>query len=281
MNILSFDVEDWYCHDNYSQDFEWSKHEVRIHKPLYDILDCLDEFKVKGTFFCLGWLAEYHPEVILEIHNRGHHIGCHSYQHQLAYRMDKKSFFQDTLKAKKLIEDICGTEVNAYRAPSFSIIKENFHHLETLIELGFKYDSSIFPASRECGGYQEYGTAQPKIIISEVGSIKEFPINTYKILNKNIIFSGGGYFRIMPYPIIKHMMNNSEYIMSYFHPSDFDPGQPRLRHLPITRQIKNHICLKSSFQKFRHYIADNEFVNFVSADALLDWEKVEKITILR
>ena len=77
MNILTFDIEDWYCHDNYSQNMEWDKHEVRIHEPLERILSELEKKKVKGTFFCLGWLAQKHPEVIRTIHEKGHHVGCH------------------------------------------------------------------------------------------------------------------------------------------------------------------------------------------------------------
>lgn len=279
MNILTFDIEDYYCHDNYSQNFNWEEHPVRIYDPLYKILDTLDENNRKGTFFCLGWLVEHHPDVITEIAKRGHEIGCHSYQHQLAFRFDRKGFYKDTHKAKCLLEDLIGKEILAYRAPSYSISPDNTFALDVLAELGFKYDCSIFPTKRECGGFPTYGKGEPGIFKSKEFSIKEFPMNTYKFLGKDIIFSGGGYFRILPYPMIKHMANKSGYIVSYFHPSDFDPDQPRMKHLSLMRQLKNELGLKGAFKMYQKYIRDHEFVTVEEADKLTDWDKAKVIEI--
>ena len=125
MNILTFDIEDWYNHDDYSQDFEWDKFEVRLYEGVDKILEALDRRHLRGTFFCLGWVAEKHPAIIRRIADGGHQIGCHSYQHQLATRFTPAQFEQDTGKAKKLLEDIAGREVNAYRVPSFSITRNS------------------------------------------------------------------------------------------------------------------------------------------------------------
>lgn len=111
MNILTFDIEDWYNHDDYSQDFEWDKFEVRLYEGVDKILEALDRRHLRGTFFCLGWVAEKHPAIIRRIADGGHQIGCHSYQHQLATRFTPAQFEQDTGKAKKLLEDIAGREV--------------------------------------------------------------------------------------------------------------------------------------------------------------------------
>ena len=152
MRILTFDIEDWYNHDDYSRDFDWDKHEVRIYEGTEKILSVLDERQLKGTFFCVGWIAEHHPKVIQWIAERGHHIGCHSYQHELASRFTREEFKEDTYKAKCLIEDVAGCEVNAFRVPSFSITTNNLWAFDVLAELGFKYDSSIFPSTHEFGG---------------------------------------------------------------------------------------------------------------------------------
>lgn len=279
MNILTFDIEDWYCHDNYSQDFNWSKHEVRIYEPLYRILEFLDEQNVKGTFFCLGWLAENHPKLITEIAKRGHHLGCHSYQHQLAYRFNKQEFYNDTYKAKSLLEDISGIEVNAFRAPSYSITRNNIYAFEALCELGFKYDSSVFPIKRECGGFDNFGEAKPTIVEIKGFYIKEFPMNTASLFGKSLVFSGGGYFRVLPYSVIKKLTNQSEYIMSYFHPSDFDPNQPKMRYLPLKRQIMNEICLKGTFDKFKQYVNDNQFETIETASEKIDWAIIPRISL--
>ena len=132
MNILTFDIEDWYNHDDYSQDFEWDKFEVRLYEGVDKILEALDRRHLRGTFFCLGWVAEKHPAIIRRIADGGLQIGCHSYQHQLATRFTPAQFEQDTGKAKKLLEDIAGREVNAYRVPSFSITRNNLWAFDLL-----------------------------------------------------------------------------------------------------------------------------------------------------
>ena len=97
MNILTFDIEDWYNCDFINPDFNWDKYEVRIYDSVDKILDELAKHKIVATFFCLGWLAEKHPKVIQKIHAQGHQIGCHSYQHELSFRFDKAGFKADTL----------------------------------------------------------------------------------------------------------------------------------------------------------------------------------------
>jgi len=276
MNVLTFDIEDWFCHDNYTQDFDWNKYEVRIHNGVDLILDELDRHNQKGTFFCLGWIAENQPSIIQEIHKRGHEIGCHSYQHQLATRFNKKDFLNDTSKAQKLLEDVIGDKVKLFRAPSFSITNNNLYALEVLVELGFEVDCSIFPAERECGGMPSYGAAEPAIVNYNGIELKEFPIGNYSFLGKKIIFSGGGYFRILPYNILKYFAQNSSYVMSYFHPSDFDPHQPSMKHLSPIRRWKNEVKLDGAFAKFQKYLHDLDFVSVAEADKLIDWTTVKK-----
>lgn len=279
MNILTFDIEDWFCHDNYTQDFNWNKFEVRIHKGVNLILDELDKKNQKGTFFCLGWIAENQPSIIKEIHKRGHQIGCHSYQHQLATRLNKNEFLYDTSKAQKLLEDVIGEKITLYRAPSFSITNNNLYALEALVELGFEIDCSIFPKSRECGGIPNYGIAEPAIVSYKGIKLKEFPISNYSFFGKIIIFSGGGYFRILPYSLLKYFTQKSDYVMSYFHPSDFDPGQPSMKHLSLLRRWKNEVKLDGAFNKFQKYIGEFDFVSISEADKLIDWSKVKNIIL--
>lgn len=138
MNILTFDIEDWYNCDFITSDFNWDKYEVRIYEGVDRILQELEKRQLKATFFCLGWIAEKHPDVITRIHEHGHHIGCHSYQHELSFTFDRSSFKEDTKKAKQLIESVIGIPINAFRAPGFSIMKKyfQFNHekLEKTIE---------------------------------------------------------------------------------------------------------------------------------------------------
>lgn len=280
MNILTFDIEDWYNCDFISNDLNWTKHEVRIYSGIDKILTELHKHKLKGTFFCLGWIAENHSEVIKSIVNEGHQIGCHSYQHQLSFKFDRVQFKEDTFKSKSLIENITGTEVIAFRAPGFSITQNNTWAFEVLTELGFEFDCSIFPASHDYGGFNSYGKSEPTLLkLPNGGTLKEFPINIHSFFGKNIVFSGGGFFRLIPYPLIKKWGKQSEYMMTYFHPRDFDPEQPVINSLPMMRKFKSYYGLKGAFSKFQKLLNDFEFINIEQADKLIDWNKAREIHI--
>lgn len=278
MNILTFDIEDWYNHDDYSRDFAWEKHEVRIYEGTDKILSALDETGLKGTFFCVGWIAEHHPQVIRDIAKAGHHLGCHSYQHELATRFSREEFKEDTYKAKCLIEDVAGCEVDAFRVPSFSITRDNLWAFDVLTELGFKYDSSVFPSTHEFGGIPGF-KAEPTILQTNSGNLYEFPISLGKVLGREIVYSGGGYFRVMPYCLLKKLTAKAPYLMSYFHPSDFDPGQPNMPQLSYMRQFKNRVALKGAYEKFKRYISDFDFVNLKDAIEIIDWNQFDAIPI--
>ena len=272
MNILTFDIEDWYNCDFITEDFEWEKYEVRIYEGVERILQELEARNLKATFFCLGWIAEKHPDVIRSIHTKGHHVGCHSYQHELSFRFNRSEFKKDTEKSKKLLEDITGEAVNAYRAPGFSITESNTWALEVLAELDFKYDCSVFPAPHDYGGFPEYGKAEPAILeLSNGSQLKEFPINIQPFMGKKLVFSGGGFFRFFPYELIKYWSRKSPYLMTYFHPRDFDPHQPVIKSLPRMRRFKSYVGLSSSFSKFQKYLTDFDFVSVEEANKLTNW----------
>ena len=280
MNILTFDVEDWYNCDFISGDFDWDKFEYCLDKSFIPVLDEMDKMGLKSTCFCLGWLAEKHPDIIREISNRGHQIGCHSYQHELSFRFDKETFIQDTFKAKRLLEDVIGKEVVTFRAPGFSITEKNTWAIDCLIDMGFKYDCSVFPAAHDYGGMPNYGVSEPTILKTKSGNtIKEFPINIHSILGKNIVFSGGGFFRIFPYPIIKNWAKKSPYLMTYFHPREFDPNTPKVESLPLMRKIKTYINVEGNFNKWKKLMNDFSFVNIEEADKQINWDNARTIQL--
>lgn len=280
MNILTFDIEDWYCHDVESGNKNWANLEVRIYDGVDRILDSLAERNLKGTFFIVGWLAEHHPAIIKKIADAGHQIGCHTYQHDLLTTFDKKQMYEDTYRAKSVIENAIGAKIDAFRAPAFSITKDNLYAFEVLGELGFKFDCSIFPTTRDFGGMPEYGASEPRIIEYNGYRFKEFPINPATVLGKEIVFSGGGYFRLFPYWMIKKLTQKQEYTMTYFHPSDFDPDQPDMPHLSTRQRIKNRIGLRSAYGKYLKYLSDFEFVNLATADTMIDWDDMPIIKLL-
>jgi len=282
MNILTIDVEDWFhILDNKSTKTvkEWSKYEPRVHKNMERIFNILDKVNTKATFFVLGWIAEKYPNVVKEINNRGYEIGSHTTYHQLVYEQNKNEFFNDVNRSIKTIEDITGEKVKMFRAPGFSITEKNKWAFKILYELGIEFDSSIFPASRAHGGFPSYGSAKPSILRYNGVALKEFPINTYNIMGQSLIYSGGGYFRLTPYKLIKKWTNNANYVMAYIHPRDLDPNQPVIKELSIFRKFKSYVGLQSAESKLEKWLADFDFIDVTTADKKMDWNKIKKINI--
>lgn len=280
MNILTFDIEDWFhILDNESTKSEkqWKNFESRLEYNMDKIFKLLDDNKQDATFFCIGWVARNHPKIIEKIDSLGYEIATHSDLHQLAYDFDKIAFKNDLEKSIKSLEDITGKKVTTYRAPGFSIQEDNLWAFDELLELGIEKDCSVFPAKRAHGGLEKFGYAQPAYIERNAGLLKEFPINTYNILGNNVVFSGGGYFRLIPYPLLKYFMNKSDYVMTYFHPRDFDPSQPMLEGLNAIRKFKSYHGLSSSLNKLERLIQDFDFISLNQADKMINWQNVKTI----
>jgi polysaccharide deacetylase family protein (PEP-CTERM system associated) len=282
MNILTFDIEDWFhILDNAStkSEQEWGNYEVRIHKNVDRILDFLQKNNQSATFFSLGWIAEKYPEVIRKISACGYEIGCHSYGHQLVYEQNKVEFRNDTIRAIKTIEDVIGKKVISYRAPGFSITKNEIWALEELINLGIEIDCSIFPTWRGHGGFPEFSPAQPSVIKINGKQLKELPINTYNIFGMAMVFSGGGYFRLFPYSLIKKYTLQSKYVMTYFHPRDFDAQQPMIKGLSLFRKFKSYYGLAHTMEKLQHWINDFNFLDIRMANDMIDWNYVKIVEL--
>ena len=248
VNIFTVDVEDYYMVSAFSDVIrihQWGNFESRIKNNTLRILDIIDKYSKKGTFFVLGWIAERYPEIVKEIDRRGHEVACHSHCHRLVYNMTPEEFREDTKKAKAIIESIIGIEVSGYRAPSYSITGKSLWALKILAEEGFKYDSSIFPIRHDRYGFPAYSRF-PRM--EETGTDKEIleiPLSTIKIFGENLPVGGGGYLRMYPlwfthYAIRKLNEKEKRSAIVYVHPWELDPDQPRLRGALLS--------------KFRHYI---------------------------
>jgi len=282
MKILTFDIEDWFHllnNDSTKTEIEWSKYKSRIHQNMDRIYKILEKTNTRASFFVVGWMAEKYPEVVKEISDRGFDIGSHTHLHQLVYEQDRITFFNDVEKSIKTIEDCSGKKVKMFRAPGFSITEQNKWAFEVLYELGIEIDSSVFPAKRAHGGMPSYGGAEPSILEYNGIKLKEFPINTKPFMGADIIFSGGGYFRLAPYFLLKKWTENSNYVMSYMHPRDFDPNQPMIKELSLSRKLKSYVGLKSAERKLEKWLSDFKFIDISTAEKEIDWNIVNKIRI--
>lgn len=282
MNILTFDIEEWFhILDNHSTktELEWSRYEKRLDANMERIFELLQKKNQKATFFCLGWIAREYPHIIKHIHAQGYEIATHSDTHQLAYEQNKYTFTEDLKKSIDSIESITGTKVKTYRAPGFSLKENNRWVFEVLSENGIEIDCSIFPANRSHGGFASFGEAQPVWVNIDGVCLKEFPINIHNISGQNLIFSGGGYFRLLPYWMIKYFMQKSEYVMTYFHPRDFDPAQPMINELGAIRKFKSYYGLGSSFEKLERLITDFNFIDLKEANRQMIWDNTKVVKI--
>ena len=282
MNILTFDIEEWFqLLDNPTLEniSKWDTFESRIEQNTERILSFLQQNDLKATFFCLGWVGKKYPHVIKKISNLGYEIGSHTTFHKLVFKHTPQSFKKDLSESIDTLSNITGKKVKYFRAPGFSIGTQNLWAFEIIAESGIEIDCSVFPAPRAHGGLPTYGTQGPSIIKYNGAQLKELPISVYSILNKNFVFSGGGYFRLFPYPLIKKWTKQSEYIMTYFHPRDFDAGQPMIDDLSLIRKFKSYVGIKSALKKLDKWVHDFEFIDIDEANKKIDWNKVNKIEL--
>ena len=282
MKILTFDIEEWFHildHPDTRSVESWNKFPSRLRTGVETILEMLAETDQKATFFCLGWVAEKHPDVIRAIDNAGFHIGTHSYAHQLVYEQTPQAFREDLRRSLGVLQDTIGKTVDCYRAPGFSITSKSLWAFEILIEEGIKLDCSLFPASRTHGGLPKLNSAFPSIGVWGENQLKLFPINTRAILGRKIVYSGGGYFRLFPHRSIHKWFGEDEYVMTYFHPRDFDAEQPKLSGLSPLRRFKSYVGIKGAKRKLASLLSVYSFMDVKEAEENIDWTSVPQTAL--
>lgn len=263
-NILTIDLEEWFHLLEVSDSSDvrsWDGFETRVCEATAKLLDLFAKYDVKATFFCLGWIAEKYPKLLKDIVAAGHDVGCHSYYHSLVHQQDWDSFVKETRSAKLLLESICGVEVVAYRAPGFSITEKTPWAFQALLDLGFEVDSSMFVASHAHGGWTGAPIDRPFKITSGSKELLELPVLPAKVCGVTIPFSGGGYFRLLPYLILKHFIRARSYNMTYFHPRDFDQNQPRALSLGPYRHFRSYVGIKNASSKLEALLMDFKFIS--------------------
>lgn len=220
MNILTFDIEEWVLEKEH---FGNRKEKyAEFDRTLDHILELLEANNQSATFFCLGKLAVDFPHVIKKIASHGHEIGSHSHAHKWVNKMTPDEFREDTESALNALEDVIGKKVESFRAPAFSIGESNKWAIEILAECGIKNDASIFPGVRDFGGFPSFNEQQPCKIEYNGCVLNEFPIPLYQlpVIGKDMAYSGGGYFRLLPLSFVNARLNANDYNMCYFHIED-------------------------------------------------------------
>src|SRR5919202_2775654 len=209
MNIhaLTIDLEDWHQLVHRQLPEEVVRPTPGVVSATHRLLDMLDEVDVRATFFVLGNVAETYPELVREVAHRGHEIGSHTYSHELIFRMKPAAFKADMERSLGQLQDLTGQPVLGFRAPEFSVGHLRHWCFEILAELGFRYDSSVFPVQGARYGIPE-APRYPFAIATPSGTLYEYPLATWDVGRFRVPVAGGSYFRLLPSGFLRSELND-------------------------------------------------------------------------
>ncbi len=263
VNALTVDLEDWY--QGIEQPFDtWGLFENRLHIGVDRLLDILEQTGTRATFFVLGWIAEKHPEVLKRIAAQGHEIASHGYDHEKLYDLTPDSFKRSLERARKATEDASGQPVRGHRAPYFSLTRRSLWAIDGLNELGFTFDSSVYPGSNWRYGIP--GSPQEPYLLGSTG-IVEFPVSVFR-LGFRRVGVGGAYFRILPLPMtlngIRQINASHCPAMLYIHPWELDPDHPFVR-FRWRAMLTHYFNLRAAAPRLHKLLAGGSFTTMSEA----------------
>lgn len=265
INALSIDLEDW--HNTFIGDYYSEKVEDQIVEATTPILNLLNEYDTRATFFVLGVVAEKHAELIETIYEKGHEIASHSYSHTTLWELGKTKFEKEIKQSVDILKHITGKRPIGFRAPTFSIDNSTKWAFEILKKYGFKYDSSIFPIKTRFYGVPNallspYKPSMGNITKEDTnGSIIEFPLTVLKF-GVNIPIAGGFYLRVLPFRILKLAMNRvnkTRPAIIYIHPWETYNKTPKIKEVPLYYKFMIYHGINSAQRKLEGLLKNFKF----------------------
>lgn len=260
LNAMTVDVEDYFqvsAFEDVINKESWDSQQLRVGQNTHRLLDLFAENNVKSTFFTLGWVAKRCPDVIKRIVDEGHELASHGLEHQRATTMSKSQFKEDVYASKSILEDVGGTAIKGYRAPSFSVNDSNTWVYDVLVEQGFVYSSSTYPIEHDLYGVPQW----PRFKYERKEGITEIPIPTIRKKGTNVGIGGGGFYRLYPYwlskkRIMAFMEAESAPYSFYFHPWEIDPDQPYIKEANWRSKFRHYINLSRMESKIEKLLKD-------------------------
>jgi polysaccharide deacetylase family protein (PEP-CTERM system associated) len=266
-HAMTVDVEDYYHVAAFAKVIDpqdWERWPSRVEANTQRLLQLFADHHIKITFFILGWVAQRYPQLVKTIAQAGHEVASHGYSHQLIYRQTPAVFREETQRSKTLLEDLTGAPVVGYRAASYSITRQSLWALEILGDLGFTWDSSIFPTRHDNYGIPG-SPEEPYRIITPAGqALAEFPLTTAKVLGQAIPAAGGGYFRQYPYALSRWLFERAsdgqrKPQIFYLHPWEIDPDQPRVPNAGWLSNFRHYTRLDQCLPRLERLLKDFQF----------------------
>jgi polysaccharide deacetylase family protein (PEP-CTERM system associated) len=221
---FTIDVEDWYqsCVDYDAPITD------RVVRNLGRVLSVLDEFGVKATFFVQGRVAETFPGAVRDLVSEGHEVQSHGYSHRPLFGMNRRALREELERSRASVEDACAQRVTAFRAQDFSIGSTNLWALETLAEVGFEVDSSIFPMRSRNYGISGWDPRPQRIHLAGGATILEVPVAVWSVGRWRVPVAGGGYFRVLPQALLERALVDvarTRPAVVYCHPYEFNDAE--------------------------------------------------------
>lgn len=266
LNLLTVDLEEWFVVEilqgRYHFD-DWPHLPSTLARNVHRLLNLFERNDVRATWFVLGWCAERYPALMEEIVDHGHELACHSYRHVRVDKMDAETFREDTSRAIEAIHNATGIRVRGYRAPSWSINDRAAWAFKILSDLGFEYDSSVFPIKHDLYGMPQAPREMFKMTFDRGRHLWEIPPSTVRLLGFNLPVAGGGYLRHSPYWYSRSMITklNREQLpaMVYIHPWELDPNPPQIEGLTAVQRFRTYGSTPLLTQKLDKLLSDFEF----------------------
>ncbi len=275
-HALSVDVEEYFHATNLESvapPARWHAMPKRVEYCTRKVLDVLARHNVRATFFVLGYCARRFPGMVRDIVKDGHELASHGYSHRLVYTQTPRAFYRDVYRTKRLLEDISGEAVWGYRAPSFSIRENNLWAYDVLVEAGYRYDSSLYPAPHPRYG-NPHRKRSPEILHRNKGDLIVFPlaVRALRIFGKDLCLgvAGGAYWRILPRWYIAWNLRNivqdeQLWFTCYFHPWELDAEQPVAGGLPFLTKVRHYGGLSQFEKKIDYFLSRFSFVSLREA----------------
>jgi len=260
VNALTIDVEDYFQVSALAPHIprdRWDSMPCRVERNIERLLALLEKRGARATFFTLGWIAQRYPGVVRDIVAGGHEIASHGFGHRRASEQSPAEFASDIRQAKAILEEIAGTVVHGYRAPSFSIGTNNLWAFDTIASAGYTYSSSVYPVHHDHYGMPD----APRFPYRLPNGLLEIPVTTTQLWGRNLPAGGGGYFRLAPYRISRWAIARVNRLdgkpaIFYLHPWEIDPEQPRVPGVSLKTRFRHYVNLHRTEDRLARLLAD-------------------------
>ena len=245
-NALSIDVEEWFHAELIRGALRDDRPQRRVAWATEPILNLLDRYDVRATFFVVGDVLRHEAALVRRIYDAGHEIACHGWSHRPLWGLDPERFAWELEEFDRHAQELLPVEeIIGFRAPTFSLDERTAWALDLLAARGYRYDSSLFPMRTKLygvpngprrpyrprlsrtAGREERGSAEGLI---------EFPMTVAKLWGFDIPVAGGVYMRMLPLAALTYLLGrvNDEGapFVLYMHPWEADLGTPKVPGLP-------------------------------------------------